>query len=266
MPSSARKKKKANTRGRLCCRINKSPNHGTRGTCGTLINNAATPGTHALSLHDALPIYPRAHGERLAIRARRRARPRAAARPGDRAGRRLRSRRRGARTPRDRKSTRLNSSHPSTSYAVFCQKKKKSQHSGQTLLSHQQISQPWHSWHLWHSNQQCGHPRHSRSFPTRRSSDLSSRARREASYSSAAAGSASSCGSTWRSRRKATAIAAARSANTTRSEEHTSELQSPVHLVCRLLPEKKKKPTLGADSAVASTNLPTMALVALVAL
>src|SRR5690348_17643238 len=24
-----------------------------------------------------------------------------------------------------------------------------------------------------------------------------------------------------------------------RSEEHTSELQSPVHLVCRLLPEKK---------------------------
>src|SRR5690348_17976898 len=28
---------------------------------------------------------------------------------------------------------------------------------------------------------------------------------------------------------------------TDRSEEHTSELQSPVHLVCRLLLEKKKK-------------------------
>src|SRR5690348_17539103 len=28
-----------------------------------------------------------------------------------------------------------------------------------------------------------------------------------------------------------------------RSEEHTSELQSPVHLVCRLLLEKKKKTT-----------------------
>src|SRR5690348_17859001 len=28
-----------------------------------------------------------------------------------------------------------------------------------------------------------------------------------------------------------------------RSEEHTSELQSPVHLVCRLLLEKKKKST-----------------------
>src|SRR5690348_18100263 len=30
-------------------------------------------------------------------------------------------------------------------------------------------------------------------------------------------------------------------ANSQRSEEHTSELQSPVHLVCRLLLEKKKK-------------------------
>src|SRR5690348_17729646 len=29
-----------------------------------------------------------------------------------------------------------------------------------------------------------------------------------------------------------------------RSEEHTSELQSPVHLVCRLLLEKKKKKIL----------------------
>src|SRR5258708_35001142 len=29
--------------------------------------------------------------------------------------------------------------------------------------------------------------------------------------------------------------------NTIRSEEHTSELQSPDHLVCRLLLEKKKK-------------------------
>src|SRR4051794_41429087 len=31
-----------------------------------------------------------------------------------------------------------------------------------------------------------------------------------------------------------------RPVGTTRSEEHTSELQSPVHLVCRLLLEKKK--------------------------
>src|SRR5690348_18374270 len=32
-----------------------------------------------------------------------------------------------------------------------------------------------------------------------------------------------------------------RSVKRQRSEEHTSELQSPVHLVCRLLLEKKKK-------------------------
>src|SRR4051794_41639084 len=32
----------------------------------------------------------------------------------------------------------------------------------------------------------------------------------------------------------------ARTAAPTRSEEHTSELQSPVHIVCRLLLEKKK--------------------------
>src|SRR6202041_2365420 len=57
------------------------------------------------------------------------------------------------------------------------------------------------------------------------------------------------------------------SAPTARSEEHTSELQSPVHLVCRLLLEKKKvykklglrgrdapAPTRGAD-------LPSVALV-----
>src|SRR5690348_18099694 len=33
-----------------------------------------------------------------------------------------------------------------------------------------------------------------------------------------------------------------------RSEEHTSELQSPVHLVCRLLLEKKKKKTNSSNT------------------
>src|SRR5437879_11529591 len=33
-----------------------------------------------------------------------------------------------------------------------------------------------------------------------------------------------------------------------RSEEHTSELQSPMYLVCRLLLEKKKKRTFGQAS------------------
>src|SRR5438876_1991820 len=46
-----------------------------------------------------------------------------------------------------------------------------------------------------------------------------------------------------------------------RSEEHTSELQSPVHLVCRLLLEKKKKrgnfvsPRLARDLAVDRSEL-----------
>src|SRR5690348_18016189 len=39
----------------------------------------------------------------------------------------------------------------------------------------------------------------------------------------------------------ARAIGADPGAGVPRSEEHTSELQSPVHLVCRLLLEKKKQ-------------------------
>src|SRR5260364_288660 len=35
-----------------------------------------------------------------------------------------------------------------------------------------------------------------------------------------------------------------------RSEEHTSELQSPDHLVCRLLLEKKKTQTITTQSAI----------------
>src|SRR5256885_3641613 len=42
----------------------------------------------------------------------------------------------------------------------------------------------------------------------------------------------------------------------TRSEEHTSELQSPCNLVCRLLLEKKKKTTL-TDDKVTLTMLDT---------
>src|SRR5258708_25293689 len=38
-----------------------------------------------------------------------------------------------------------------------------------------------------------------------------------------------------------------------RSEEHTSELQSPDHLVCRLLLEKKKKITLNRTSSTHET-------------
>src|SRR5690348_17791127 len=43
----------------------------------------------------------------------------------------------------------------------------------------------------------------------------------------------------------------------TRSEEHTSELQSPVHLVCRLLLEKKNYKTIPISHSNLSKNDPT---------
>src|SRR5438876_8347727 len=54
--------------------------------------------------------------------------------------------------------------------------------------------------------------------------------------------------STWDSAREARSASSASGVRAkTRSEEHTSELQSPVHLVCRLLLEKKNKtPDLAA--------------------
>src|SRR5947208_10837107 len=39
-----------------------------------------------------------------------------------------------------------------------------------------------------------------------------------------------------------------------RSEEHTSELQSPDHLVCRLLLEKKKKTDYTDDTAITTVR------------
>src|SRR2546422_7633389 len=89
-------------------------------------NDTATTEIYTLSLHDALPIY-----------ARRRA-------SGGRCSRRLRlpdcgsvkRRDSGVRTfgSRDRKSTRLNSSHGYISYAVFCLKKKKNKKSRKVTL------------------------------------------------------------------------------------------------------------------------------------
>src|SRR6266508_5956041 len=76
-------------------------------------NDTATTEIYTLSLHDALPISS-GSGEGTTRRW-----PRFAS---DRAPSRAR-----VRAPRDRKSTRLNSSHVAISYAVFCLKKKKKQ-------------------------------------------------------------------------------------------------------------------------------------------
>src|SRR6266480_5073616 len=77
-------------------------------------NDTATTEIYTLSLHDALPISADD--------------PAGAAQHGG--GRRHRACRAGGRhAGRDRKSTRLNSSHMSISYAVFCLKKKKKKQS-----------------------------------------------------------------------------------------------------------------------------------------
>src|SRR5437763_15219673 len=78
------------------------------------LHHAADPRIYPLSLHDALPISP---SKRLTVNSRRvfargsHAPPPSAQRAHD--------------TAKDRKSTRLNSSHRCISYAVFCLKKKK---------------------------------------------------------------------------------------------------------------------------------------------
>src|SRR5437773_3875419 len=80
-------------------------------SCFTLFffffNDTATTEIYTLSLHDALPIWDWSSSS---------------AKPPRRSDHRGERRERGN---RDRKSTRLNSSHITISYAVFCLKKKK---------------------------------------------------------------------------------------------------------------------------------------------
>src|SRR5258707_5770166 len=87
-------------------------------------NDTATTEIYTLSLHDALPIY-------FGLRQWRRARALFASRRGDARSHDShqelaahRARARSGQAGRDRKSTRLNSSHANISYAVFCLKKK----------------------------------------------------------------------------------------------------------------------------------------------
>src|SRR5947207_165569 len=200
----------------------------------------SSPEIHALSLHDALPIFREAAArerqavERLSERApavlgdagraataavldRIGATLRAAALTDD--GRRLLETGRFTVELEDRKSTRLNSSHTVISYAVF--------------------------------------PRDTRSFPTRRSSDLPGGSRpgapgRRATERAGACGArrrgpggdgcrarphrrdAAGCGP--HRRRPEVARDGPVHSRAGRSEEHTSELQSHSDLVCRLPP------------------------------
>src|SRR3712207_8943427 len=89
-------------------------------------NDTATTEIYTLSLHDALPIWRRCR-PRCGRCRRRRAHPAGGGRlpRARRVGRRLRMAVVRVVSDRDRKSTRLNSSHANISYAVFCLKKKK---------------------------------------------------------------------------------------------------------------------------------------------
>src|SRR2546427_6216683 len=95
-------------------------------------NDTATTEIYTLSLHDALPISVAALRRRSSRSPRRR---RAGSpRPPGRSPCRARARN------RDRKSTRLNSSHSQISYAVFCLKKKKNKYTNQSITRHRSIS------------------------------------------------------------------------------------------------------------------------------
>src|SRR5207253_11135263 len=103
----------------------------TRLTLQFVLATPSTTETSTLSLHDALPIFPRQGGQRRRDPARQRPVP-AAVR--DRIVRPRRARGDGMRrTGQDRKSTRLNSSHVAISYAVFCLKKKTTTHRLQNI-------------------------------------------------------------------------------------------------------------------------------------
>src|SRR4051794_12405982 len=131
----------------------------------------------------------------------------------------------------DRKSTRLNSSHPSISYAVFCLKKKIRgggvvRRPGVVELRSVDDAREVGrlAWRLFFFNDTATTEIYTLSLH-----DALPICRRRPRPRRAAAR---------RSPRPRCRPSRAR-ATSRRSEEHTSELQSPVHLVCRLLLEKK---------------------------
>src|SRR5258708_2760154 len=162
-----------------------------------------------------------------------------------------------ARKSRDRKSTRLNSSHQIISYAVFCLKKKKKRQGqitqGESLNN--PPATPATRAHTFSSATQIllfllrrlpGGKRRGLSFfffNDTATTEIYTLSLHDAlPISTKALPSRRIC----RRPARITSTSArfpAKGTQIERSEEHTSELQSPDHLVCRLLLEKKKKET-----------------------
>src|SRR5687768_18158831 len=101
----------------------------------------------------------------------------------------------------------------------------------------------------WPGNYRAPH-----SFPTRRSSDLGDVVGEQCREPAARAREVCEA------RVAVVAVGAPHETEAIRSEEHTSELQSRLHLVCRLLLEKKKKKTVPQppSAAVASRTRSTL--------
>src|SRR5882724_1850919 len=129
--------------------------------------------------------------------------------------------------PRDRKSTRLNSSHLGSSYAVFCLKKK--------MLRTNRRSRPQMNW--FDICFMGGSIRRPSTVPFFFFNDTATTEIYTLSLHDALPISSASPASAPNPRSRATPSPP----TWTRSEEHTSELQSLRHLVCRLLLEKKNK-------------------------
>src|SRR2546430_67334 len=169
-----------------------------------------------------------------------------------------------ARPVRDRKSTRLNSSHSQISYAVFCLKKKKKEtlsmgpphsirHYDTRLLysSLCLLKIPLMRIHLFFFfNDTATTEIYTLSLHDALPIYHAHRFRRLYTH-----GNGRDAGPVCRARRHRRHLLPGIGASRARSEEHTSELQSQSNLVCRLLLEKKKK----RDSKYGSSSLdPTL--------
>src|SRR5690348_6773853 len=142
------------------------------------------------------------------------------------------------RAGQDRKSTRLNSSHPSISYAVFCLKKKtKNTASAASCPCSSFLFKDTPPPHIYTLSLHDALPIYLGALVTESSHPLTANLSQIARQDIVAGLKLLFAVDGDVVRRYREFVQAGRA----RSEEHTSELQSPVHLVCRLLLEKKNQ-------------------------